>query len=493
MNPLTTTTATAGKLPQANAIGELLVREGLISVAQLAQALSLQKQTGDLLGDTLVSLGFISPTQFYEFFNPVPPMPLKVANTGLTEAFLTDLLLKAAYLEAGTFTLQQISDTLALPFSVADELVELVKADELASIRSATSYSQASYVYELTKRGRERAEGAFDVSRYVGAAPVPLQDYKFALARQSVRMVQVDDEWIRDSLKDMVIGERMLNQLGPAFGSGRSIFFYGPPGTGKTSTAEILGRALPGHVYIPQAVEVSGQVIRLFDPAIHYSVEHETVVSPQLDLSMNQKHDPRWKKCRRPVVMVGGELTLAMLELRYDPDSKYYEAPIHMKAGNGVFILDDFGRQQMEPRQLLNRWIIPLERGTDFPTLHTGLKFEIPFDQITIFCTNLSPKDLVDGAFLRRIRHKIQVLPQTEDEFKEIMRRICNAKGVAYDAGVTEYLLDTYYRKAGRSLAGSHPRDLMEHILDRARFMKRHPEFTPESVDLAAASYFVEM
>lgn len=493
MKPLTTIAAAAGKLPQPNAIGELLVREGLISAAQLSQALSLQKQTDGLIGDTLVSLGFISKTQFYEFFNPVPPMPLKVVNTGLSEAFLTDLLLKAAYLEAGTFTLQQISDTLSLPFSVADELVELVKADELVSIRSATSYSQATYVYELTKRGRERAEGAFDVSRYVGAAPVPLQDYKFALTRQSVRMIQVDDEWIRDSLKDMVIGERMLNQLGPAFGSGRSIFFYGPPGTGKTSTAEILGRALPGLVYIPQAVEVAGQVIRLFDPAIHFSVEHETVECPQLDLSMNQKHDPRWKKCRRPVVMVGGELTLAMLELRYDTDSKYYEAPIHMKAGNGVFILDDFGRQQMEPRQLLNRWIIPLERGTDFPTLHTGLKFEIPFDQITIFCTNLNTRDLVDGAFLRRIRHKIQVLPQTEDEFREIMRRVCNAQRVAYDAGVAEYLLDTYYRKAGRALAGSHPRDLMEHILDRARFMKRQPEFTPETVDLAAASYFVEM
>lgn len=490
MNSLT---SSSGNLPQANAIGDLLVREGLISGAQLSTALSRQKQNGGLIGDILVALGFITPAQFHQFFHPIPPMPLKIVNTGLSVSFLTDLLLKIAYLEAGTFTLQQISDTLALPFSVVDELVELVKADELVSIRSGTSYSQASYVYELTKRGRERAEGAFEVSRYVGAAPVPLKEYKFALARQSVRMVQVDDEWIRDSLKDMVIGERMLNQLGPAFGSGRSIFFYGPPGTGKTSTAEILGRALPGHVYIPQAVEVTGQVIRLYDPAIHFSVEDETPASPQLDLSMSQKHDSRWKKCRRPVVMVGGELTLAMLELRYDTESKYYEAPIHMKAGNGVFILDDFGRQQMEPRQLLNRWIIPLERGTDFPTLHTGLKFEIPFDQITIFCTNLSPKDLVDGAFLRRIRHKIEVLPQTEDEFKEILCRVCNAKGVAYDAGVTEYLLDNYYRKAGRSLAGSHPRDLMEHILDRARFKKQKPEFTRDSVDLAAASYFVVM
>ncbi|ODT69352.1 MAG: ATPase [Nitrosomonadales bacterium SCN 54-20] len=477
----------------ANPIGEMLVREGLISSAQLAQALARQRQDNGRLGDILASLGFLTTNQFRQFFQPVPQVPLKASDTGLSEAFLTDLLLKAAYLEAGTFSLQQISDTLALPFSVVDELAELMKADQLVAIRSATGYSRASHVLELTKRGRERAEAALDTSRYVGAAPVPLRDYSRAMARQCVRQVEVDDEWIRDSLKHMVIGERMLNQLGPAFASGRSIFFYGPPGTGKTSITEILGRALPGHIYMPQAIEVSGQVIRLFDPSIHFSVEDESSEDAELDLSRSVKHDLRWKKCRRPVVMVGGELSLDMLDLRYDASSKFYEAPIQMKAGNGVFILDDFGRQQVEPRQLLNRWIIPLERGTDFPTLHTGLKFEIPFDQITVFCTNLRPGDLVDEAFLRRIRHKIQVQYQTEDEFREILRRVCKGQGIAYDAEAAEYLLDNYYRKAGRPLTGSHPRDLVEHIVDRARFMRRLPELTPETVDLAAASYFVEM
>ncbi|ODT67472.1 MAG: ATPase [Nitrosomonadales bacterium SCN 54-20] len=477
----------------ANPTGELLVREGLISSAQLAQALARQREDNGRLGDILVSLGFLTADQFHQFFQPVPQVPLKVSDTGLSEAFLTDLLLKAAYLEAGTFSLQQISDTLSLPFSVVDELAELIKADQLVAIRSATGYNRASHVLELTQRGRERAEAALDTSRYVGAAPVPLRDYSRAVARQCVRQVEVDDEWIRHSLKHMVIGEKMLNQLGPAFASGRSIFFYGPPGTGKTSITEILGRALPGHIYIPQAIEVSGQVIRLFDPAIHFSVEDEFSEDAGLDLSRSVKHDPRWKKCRRPVVMVGGELTLDMLDLRYDASSKFYEAPIQMKAGNGVFILDDFGRQQVEPRQLLNRWIIPLERGTDFPTLHTGLKFEIPFDQITVFCTNLRPRDLVDEAFLRRIRHKIQVQYQTEDEFREILRRVCEGQEIAYDAEVAEYLLDNHYRKAGRPLTGSHPRDLVEHIVDRARFLRQFPELTPETVDLAAASYFVEM
>ncbi|HTJ55341.1 MAG TPA: AAA family ATPase [Nitrosospira sp.] len=477
----------------ANTIGDLLIHEGLISAAQLAQALSCLKRDGAGLGEALVSLGFLSSDQLSQFFRPVPQAPLKVADTGLSEAFLVDLLLKAAYLEAGTFSLQQISTTLSLPFSVIDELAQLVEIDQLVSVRSATGYSRATCAFELTRRGRERAEAALDTSRYVGAAPVPLKEYARALARQSVRQIEVDSEWIRHSLRHMVIGERMLHQLGPAFGSGRSIFFYGPPGTGKTSVAETLARALPGYVYIPQSIEVSGQVIRLFDPAIHFSAEDEVGEGPQLDLRMNLKHDPRWKRCRRPVVMVGGELTMDMLNLRYDTDARFYEAPIHMKAGNGVFILDDFGRQQVEPRQLLNRWIIPLERGTDFPALHTGLKFEIPFDQITVFCTNLKPGDLVDEAFLRRIRHKIQVQNQNEDEFKEILRRVCNMRGITYDAVVAEYLLETYYRKAGRPLTGSHPRDLMEHIMDRARFMKQTPRFTTESVDLAAASYFVEM
>lgn len=476
-----------------NVIGGMLVREGLISAAQLEQALACQRRERSRLGDVLISLGFLTENQLNQFLKPVPPVPLKVADTGLSETFLIDLLLKAAHQETGTFTLHQISDTISLPFSVVDELAEVAKADQLISIRSATSYTRAAQTLELTKRGWERVEAALSSSRYVGAAPVPLWDYSRALTRQTVRQIEVDDEWIRHSLRHMVIGERLLSQLGSAFCSGRSIFFYGPPGTGKTSIAETLGHALPGDIYIPQAVEVSGQVIRLYDPAIHFSVKDEIAKSSILDLRMSLKHDPRWKKCRRPVVMVGGELTLSMLDLHYDSVNKFYEAPVQIKAGNGVFILDDFGRQQMEPRQLLNRWIVPLERGSDFQTLHTGMKFEIPFDQITVFCTNLRPRDLVDEAFLRRIRHKIEVLYQTEDEFREILRRICEAQGITYDAVTAEYLLDNYYRKVGRLLTGSHPRDIVERIIDRARFTKRHPEFTIETVDAAAATYFVEM
>lgn len=478
----------------SNPIGEMLVREGLISACQLPQVVTHQKKHGGSLTENIITLGLVNEVDINHILAPVPRIPLRIADTGLSEVFLTDLLLKAAYQEAGTFSIQQITKQLSLPFSVVDELLEFAKSDHLLVIRSATGYGRESQVFELTLRGRERAEAALSMSLYVGAVPVPLKDYTRILVQQYVGQIDIDNTWIHNSLSHMVIGEKLLDQLGPAFSSGRSIFLYGPPGTGKSTIAEALGHALPGEIYMPQAVEINGQIIRLYDPAIHFSVEKELTENiHKLDLKTNLTHDPRWIKCRRPVVMVGGELTADMLDLRFDANSKFYEAPIHMKAGNGVFILDDFGRQKIAPRDLLNRWIVPLERGTDFLSLHTGMKFEIPFDQISIFCTNLRPADLVDEAFLRRIRHKIKVSYQTEDEFKEILRRVCDAQGITFDMKIVEYLLDYYYRKEKRGLVGSHPRDLIEQILDRSSFIKQPPSLTKESIDAATSNYFIEL
>ncbi len=476
----------------ANPIGELLAREGLISAAQLAQAITTQKQNGGKLEDSFISLNFLTKEQLSEILHPIPPIPLRIVDTGLNETFLSDLLLKAAYQEAGTFTLNRITRILCVPSSISDELVELLKNDQLVTIRSATSYGRESQIFELTQRGRQRAEAAFNNSLYVGAAPVPLKDYTRVLAQQYVQQIEIDSEWIDHSLKHMVINEQFVKQLGPAFSSGRSIFLYGPPGTGKSSIAEALGRALPGHVFIPQAIEINGQVIRLYDPAIHFAAENDIQDSLYLDVHENLKHDPRWKKCRRPVAIVGGEFSLDMMDLRFDPNSKFYEAPIQMKAANGVFILDDFGRQKMSPREMLNRWIVPLERGTDFLSLHTGMKFEIPFDQISIFCTNLDPMDLVDEAFLRRIRHKIRAPYSTEEEFKEILRRVCVSEGIEYDENVAQYFIDNYYHQRNNPLVGSHPRDIVDQIIDFTRFHKQKPVLTTNTIDDAAANYFVK-
>lgn len=477
----------------ASTIGELLVREGIITMAQLNQALSHQKKHGGRLGDSLVELESISPSELKQFFDAVPPVPLKIDQTGLSETLLTDLLLKIAYFEGGIYSLGPMSKSLCLTMGVVDELTESARNDGLIAIRSAAGYNRATHVFELTGLGRQRASEALEQSQYAGPAPVPLRLYSIMTSHQTVRQIEIDEPWVRHALSHLVVDDELLNRLGPAFSSGRSIFMYGPPGTGKSSITESLARALTASIYVPYAIEVSGQVIRLFDPAIHIPADEDGDEGPHLDLESSQKYDPRWRLCRRPVVMVGGELTLESLDLDFDPVTKSYEAPIHMKAANGFFILDDFGRQMVPPRQLLNRWIVPLERGTDFLSLHTGKKFEIPFDQVTVFCTNLKPSELVDEAFLRRIRHKVRINYQTEEQFHEILRRVCDQQGIACTHSAALYLVETYYRQAKRPMVGSHPRDLVEHIIDRARFMRTRPELTPETINAAAANYFVDM
>ncbi len=345
-------------------------------------------------------------------------------------------MLKVAFFHGQAFNLHDMSRYLCLPVSVVDELAERTKTERLVAVRSGSSYSRMSYVYALTELGLERAENALRISQYAGAAPVSLSSYQIMVAHQSVRQINVDAQAIRRALSQLVIGEQLLDQIGPAVNSGRSIFLYGPSGTGKSSIAEALGTGLSGSVYVPYAIEVDNQVIRIFDPAVHRRIETEEAEGHSLDIDHACKHDPRWVACHRPVVLVGGELGEDGLDLKYDTAARFYEAPPHMKAANGVFILDDFGRQRVPPRQLLNRWIVPLERGTDFLELHTGKKVEIPFDQITVFCTNLKPGDLVDEAFLRRIRHKIEIRYQNETEFVEILRRVCAANAIEYSADV---------------------------------------------------------
>lgn len=472
------------------AIGELLVREGVITVPQLYEALAHQKTNGGRLGEALVSLGFINAFELEQFFNVTPTAPLKAEHTGLNNNFLIDLILKLAYSEGGTFSLGSMSESLCLTGSVVDELTQIAKNDGLIAIRSATGFNRVSHIFELTGFGRQRAEDALKICRYSGPAPVPLKVYRVMSAHQTIRQIEIDWEWLKRALSHLVLVEDFMGQLGPAFNSGRSIFLYGPSGLGKSSIAEGLARAIESQIYIPYAIEVDGQVIRLFDSSIHVSVEANQEHNRSIDIT--SRHDPRWRLCRRPVVIVGGELTLEALDLDYDPNVKFYEAPIHMKATNGVFILDDFGRQIVQPRQLLNRWISPMEKGIDFLSLRTGRKFSVPFDQITFFCTNLRPSDLVDEALLRRIRHKIRIEYLSEPQFMDILKRVCLHAGVAYDETAARYLVEKYYRQISRPLVGSHPRDLVEQIIDRARFLKIKPELSALTIDAAATNYFVK-
>lgn len=479
-------------------LGDMLVSERLITPEQRDRALDRQKKRGGRIGDAMVELGYLSSGELERIFHRVPPAPRDLEQVGIPETFLIDLMLKNAYFDGQVLSVADMIGKLCLPMRVVDDLVDKAKRDRLLSLRTASGSMSGTYLYELTNLGRERTELALAQSQYTGPAPITLQAYREIVAHQTVRQIEIDAGWMRQAMRQLVIGEGLMNRLGPAFNSGRSIFLYGPPGSGKSSIAEAIGRELPGEIYVPHSLMVDGQVIRIFDPALHVPVNDLAKSSTptaqgSLDLDLGSRHDMRWVRCRRPVVMVGGELTLESLNLEYDPISKFYQAPVQMKATNGMFIVDDFGRQQIPPRQLLNRWIVPLERGTDFLRLHTGKKLEISFDQITVFATNLNPAELADEAFLRRLRHKIMVPYQSEKEFLQTFERVCQAQGIAYKPEVAAHLIDRFYRERGRKFTGSHPRDLIEQVIDRARYRRELPELSIEAIEAAASDYFVDL
>ena len=345
---------------------------------------------------------------------PAPPAPLSLQETGLQRDQLLQLLVKTLYVGEASGT--QLADRLHLPYSVLENLVEHVRIERLVEVRGASGTGTASYRYALTDLGRDRARQFSDVSQYVGAAPVPLAQYVAAMHSLAARRGHVDRERLTSGFSHLVVNPGVLDQLGPAVNSGKSIFLYGPPGNGKTVIAEGIGRTLGGDMYVPYAVDVDGHIITLFDPVNHDSLEGD---DDGRSLIASASPDRRWIRIRRPVVTVGGELTLDMLDLTFNPISKFYEAPLQMKANGGVFVVDDFGRQRIRPRDLLNRWIVPLESRVDYLTLHTGKKFEIPFLVLIVFATNLKPETLADEAFLRRIPYKIFTKNPTLEERSE--------------------------------------------------------------------------
>src|SRR6058998_3562687 len=395
---------------------------------------------------------------------PLPPEPQNLEQTGLTLGFLSDLALKTLYLR-GQMTMAEISSALGLPMqNITERVMDFLKTERLVEIRGGAGLSSANYQFVIIDRGSEKAQEALARSQYVGKAPVPLSMYIQAVQRQSIANLHVTQDDLVRAFAHMVIPRETLAQLGPAVNSGKSIFLFGPPGNGKTSIAEVLVSLMKGEIVVPYAVESDQQVIKVYDQVYHH-VAMEPAVAERL------RYDHRWVISKRPIVMTGGELTLETLDLIYDETSKFYEAPFQMKANGGIFMVDDFGRQRVSPKDLLNRWIVPLEKRVDYLTLHTGKKIEIPFDMLIIFSTNLDPADLVDEAFLRRIRYKIGIEAPSVEQYDEIFKRICNRKGIDYKTEAMSQIL-AHYRKKN---------------------LGRPAQLTPDLIEMACDSYFVSL
>ena len=427
----------------------------------------------------------------------IPPPITKVEDTGLSLLWLQDLALKILYFQ-GYLSGFEMAEEIALPFiGIVDQILETLKRERLVEVKSSKAgLGEGAYQYAITGEGVVRAREALERCQYAGPAPVPMDGYNESTRRQSRGRVVITGEMMQKFLSHLVLSNDTLQRLGPALNSGTSIFLYGPSGNGKTSVAKAFGsQVLNQTMYIPYALYLGGQIIKLFDSANHQlATEAETTSNGTSgNLRAGNRHDPRWVKILRPFIMTGGELTLGSLDLSFDEINKFYEAPFQVKANGGILLIDDFGRQQVQPRDLLNRWIVPLENRIDYLTLHTGRKIEIPFDVLVIFSTNLPPRDLVDEAFLRRLRHKIEIGDPSIDEYREIFRRVAQQKGVTYDDQGLAYLLQEYYAKRDRKLRASHPRDLCDQILDIARYLSVEPTMSNAMIDRAARAFFVEV
>jgi predicted ATPase with chaperone activity len=431
----------------------------------------------------------------------LPPEPTTIAETGVGMGFLNDLVLKVVYFY-GNITGQQLSEVTKLPYlGVLDKVLEFLKLEEYVDIIGAQGgFSERSFQYVIATKGRVKVNEVLDRSQYAGPAPVPLAEYVAMVNRQAIGEMVVQGRTVRDAFQGLVINDRMLDKIGPAANSARSLFLYGPPGNGKTTIAEGIANMLGGYVLIPYAIEIDGQVIKVFDPLNHKPIELPAQPTPEpvtqfagVSAPAAAQPDRRWIICQRPQVVVGGELIMEQLELIFDPIAKVYEAPYQLKSNGGLFLIDDFGRQKSRPQDLLNRWIVPLEKKVDYLALQTGKKLQVPFDVLIVFSTNLSPKDLVDEAFLRRIRHKLEVPNPSPDEYRQIFQIVCKAKKIPYSDEGLRYLIQEHYLKVRRDLRACHPRDLCDQILDEAKYRGIQPSMTKELIDRACEAYFVKL
>jgi predicted ATPase with chaperone activity len=418
-----------------------------------------------------------------------PSAPLTLAESGLPLDLVLQLVLKTLHL-SGDLTGLELGRRLGLRFPVIEPALDELRTARHIEVVSGSMLGPSSYEYRILDAGRTRAMLFLQQNHYIGVAPVPLAQYAdYLRAHQQAVPRSATRERVREACRHLVLSDRVIDSLGPAVNAGHSLFVYGPPGNGKTVIAQSIRNLLDGDVAIPHAIAVEGQIVRIFDPVVHEPVAVEESLSL---INAGPAEDRRWVRCRRPLVTVGGELTLDALELTYMPVSGFYRAPLQALANGGVLVIDDFGRQRVGPRDLLNRWIVPLESRVDYLTLQTGQKFELPFVTLVAFATNIRPRDLVDEAFLRRIRYKVFAESPSAEDFARIWAAACVERGVPFERALVDRLLAECYRPRRISLRGCHPRDLIDQALSLAEYRGEATRLTFTLVAAACDSYFVD-
>ena len=418
---------------------------------------------------------------------PSPALPRTIQDTGLAVEQIEQLLVKTLF--TGEASGHALADRMRLGYAMLEPLIERLRAERQIEVRGTTGSGTAAFRYALTDLGRDRAQQYLEINHYIGPAPVPLPAYASYMRALQQARGYIDRERLRKGFSHLIIADEVLEQLGPAVNAGKSVFLYGPPGNGKTVIGEGMGRALGGDMYIPHALDLDGQIITMFDPINHEPLDAE---GESTSVIAAVPRDRRWVRIRRPVVITGGELTLDMLDLNFNPMSKFYEAPVQLKANGGVFLVDDFGRQRVRPQELLNRWIVPLESRVDYLTLHTGKKFQIPFDVLIVFATNLKPQSLADEAFLRRIPYKIPITDPTLEQFTRIFELNCQRRQLPFHHVMVAYLQRRHYKPAQRPFRACHSRDLLDQVTALCRYRGMSPVITRELLDRACAAYFVD-
>ncbi len=467
-------------------MADLLVQAKLVTTDDVAKGLERMVGSGGRLGDNLVAIGAIDQKVLNDFLHRIPGEPADIKATGIDELDLMGLLMKLMY-SGRLETCRQFVEAIKLPYPIVIELVTMaIDRHLIHSLGTRGSSGPLDLAYSFTEEGKRWTLDALERLRYIGPAPVAIDDFTFRVNLQKLTNELVTFDRIRGGLGNLILEDTMIEQYGPALNSGRAMLLYGPPGNGKTSVAHALGSIFSDVIYVPYAISVEGQIIRYFDPSIHIPVTTTNLKDDgAISFVRSAEYDARWVACRRPFVVTGGELTLDMLDLRYDETGHFYEAPLHVKALGGCFIIDDFGRQLVSPRNLLNRWIVPLEDRVDYLNLHTGKSFSIPFEELVIFSTNLEPEDLMDPAFLRRLPYKIEVGSPTPEIYRKIFENECAKHHLELTDDIFNIICYKVVKEKNLDLAAFQPRFIVDQVVAACRFIGIKPHFEPRFIEYA--------